>query len=197
MSPDPQVTDLLRLSRQGASSARDRVFNILYDDLRRLAAKMLRGGFRRSSVMQTTMLVNTACERLLERGALDAENRRHFFSLLGRAMHDVLVEEARANGAAKRGGGDRPLSLETDSPDVDAGEPMSTEELSDLRRALEELSEVDGEAAETIWLRSYCGRSIAETAEIMGSSVAIVRGNWDYAIAWLGDRLKRRHGDGR
>lgn len=195
-TPNPQVTELLRLSREGAPAARDRVFEIVHEDLRRLAAKMLRGGFRRSAVMQTTMLVNSAVERLLERNALDAENRRHLFALLGRAMHDVLVEEARAQGAIKRGGGRAPDSLSTGARVASEDPPMSADELESLRKALDELAAHDPAAAETVWLRSYCGRTIEETAELMNTTFAIVRGNWEYAQAWLADRLGDARGTG-
>jgi len=193
MSNAPEVTELLRLSRQGTLSARDRVFEILQSDLKRLAARLLRDGFRRSTMMQTTMLVNSAVERLLERGALDAENRRHLFSLLARAMHDVLVEEARAQGAIKRGGGQRPGVLEHDpaSPESPKAEARlaTAEELEALRRALDTLNEIEPDSAEAIWLSHYCGRSIRDIAEITGATVACVRGHLDYGRAWLRDRL--------
>jgi len=190
MTLDASVTQLLILSRQGRVDARDRAFAIVHEDLKRLAARMLRGGFRRSPVMQTTMLVNSAVERLLERDALDAMNRRHLFALLGRAMHDVLVEEARANGAAKRGGGRAAASLDTESAASTLDEAPSPEELSALREGLDELSARDPEAAETVWLRFYCGRTFEQTAEIMGSTLAVVRGNWEYARVWLISRLE-------
>lgn len=195
MTDKPQVTELLRRSREGEATARDRVFEMLQGDLKRVAAKMLRQGFRRSAVMQTTVLVNSAVERLLERGMLDAANRRHLFALLGRAMHDVLVEEARANAAVKRGGGRAHAFLSLDAAPVESDDPMSSDELLALRAGLEALAELDAEAAETVWLRAYCGRSLQETAELMDSTLAIVRGHWDYGRAWLADRLTGRGRD--
>lgn len=190
MSGDPQVTELLRLSREGAATARDRVFELLQEDLKRLAAGMLRSGFRRSAVMQTTMLVNCAVERLLERGALDAANRRHLFALLARAMHDVLVEEARAHSACKRGGGRNPIDLadEVVAEQSDSTLP-SPQELEDLRAALELLTELEPDSAEVVRLSFYCGRSLREISEITGQSLATTRGNLDYGRAWLHDRL--------
>jgi|GEM_PF-1565494 len=196
MTVDPQVTELLRQSRQGVQSARDRVFEVLHADLKRLAAKMLHQGFRRSTVMQTTVLVNSAIERLLERGKLDAQSRRHLFALLGRAMHDVLVEEARANAAAKRGAGRAVASLQTDAPVASGAgdDPYSADELMALRAALEELATIDQSAAETVWLRAYCGRSFEQTVELMDSTLAKVRGDWEYGRAWLADRVRKETG---
>lgn len=189
MNEETQVTELLRQSQQGESSARERAFAVVYDDLKRVAASMLRQGFRRSSLMQTTVLVNCAVERLLDRGTLDAKNRRHLFMLLGRAMHDVLVEEARRHGALKRGGDRHAVPLTADLPGGAPDEPVSVTELEELRRALDELSGTDPEAAETIWLRFYCGRTFDETAELMETTLALVRANWEYGRAWLADRL--------
>ncbi|MBM4112342.1 MAG: hypothetical protein FJ253_03050 [Phycisphaerae bacterium] len=189
MHDNPPVTELLRQSRQGTHSARERAFAIVYDDLKRVAANMLRHGFRRSTLMQTTMLVNSAVERLLERGALDAQNRRHLFMLLGRAMHDVLVEEARRNGSIKRGGDRRPVPLTAELPRDAPDEPVTANELEELCRALDELAGVDPDAAEVIRLRFYCGRTLDETAELMESTLAGVRTNWEYGRAWLAERL--------
>lgn len=195
MTVDPQVTELLRQSREGVQASRDRVFALLQDDLRRLAAKMLHQGFRRSAVMQTTVLVNSAIERMLERGTLDAQNRRHLFALLGRAMHDVLVEEARANGAIKRGAGKPAEALRVDAQIEAPQDPMAAEDLIALRDTLEELARADPIVAETVWLRIYCGRSLEQTAELMESTPAKVRGDWEYGRAWLAERLgsKVRH----
>lgn len=192
MSQDQPVTELLRQSREGALAARERAFTIVYEDLKRLAASLLRRGFKRSTLMQTTVLVNSAIERLLERGALDAVNRRHLFMLLGRAMHDVLVEEARRHGAIKRGGDRQAVPLTADLPREAPDDPVSVDELQAMRTALDQLAEVDPDAAETISLRFYCGRTLDEVAEVMQTTLAVVRANWEYGRAWLAARL----GDG-
>ncbi|MBX3355550.1 MAG: hypothetical protein KF724_07620 [Phycisphaeraceae bacterium] len=189
---DSQVTKLIRLSREGDAASREQVFELLQADLRRHAAALLRSGFRRSAVMQTTMLVNSAVERLLERDALEAENRRHLFSLLARAMHDVLVEEARATAAVKRGGGRRPLDVDAVDPaaEKDGSALPTMSELAALRKALNELAEKAPESAEAIRLNYYCGRSLRDIAEITGQSLAQVRGAIDEGRAWLRARLE-------
>ncbi len=191
MDRQAPVTELLRQSRQGESAARERVFAIVYDDLKRVAANMLRRGFKRSALMQTTILVNCAVERLLERGALDAANQRHLFMLLARAMHDVLVEEARHNGARKRGGDRMAMPLTDAVSPVAPEQPASAEDYEELRRLLDELAKADPDSAETIWLRFHCGRSHEETAELMETTVHKVRENWDYGRAWIADRWGR------
>lgn len=134
-----------------------------------------------------TSLVNDACERLLGRSLLDAADRRHFFYLFGRAMHDVLVELARSDMAAKRGGGRRPIALVDFQVD---GESQNIE-LLDLEQAIGELRKSEPRAAQIVDLRFFGGRSLQETAELLGCSFATVRREWDYARAWLRDRLSK------
>jgi RNA polymerase sigma factor (TIGR02999 family) len=189
---DP-ITRLLERARAGDGGARDELFGIVYADLRQAAEGLLAAGNWPRDAMGGTELVNTACMRLLDRDQMDAENRRHFFFLLGRAMHDVLVEEARSATAAKRGGGKRPGTLVEFAVD---GETTVVGML-ELSAAIAELHEADPEAARVVRLRYFCGRSLRDTAELMGSSLAVTRRHWDYARAWLRVRLggERKGGD--
>lgn len=183
------ITRLLDRARGGDDGARDQLFELVYSDLRAIAQSLLASGRWPRGAIGGTELVNSACLRLLGREQLDAENRRHFFYLLGRAMHDVLVEEARRETADKRGGGRRAEALVEFAVEGDTA-VFATLELSE---AITELHEIDPEAARVVRLRFFCGRSLRETAEIMGTTLAVVRRHWDYASAWLRVRLD---GDG-
>lgn len=179
------VTQLLARSRAGDDLARDQLFRHVEGDLRRVAGAMIRRGGWGPSAVQGTELVNMACARLLGRGDIAAEDRRHFFRLFGRAMHDVLVEEARRSSAARRGGDRRRVHL---IDFVVEGETFQMDIL-DLRDALKELHARDPEGALVIKGRFFAGQSLAEMAEVMGSTIPKVRGNWEYARAWLLERL--------
>lgn len=187
------VTQLLRRVGEGDPEASDQLFSVVYDDLKRIARAKC-AEFRRSGSLEATALVGAACERLLGRAPLSAEDRRHFFFLFGRAMHDVLVEEARSATAAKRGGGWKRsniihIAIEPGSDALDAAE---------VQAGIDALRQIDADAAQVVWLRCFAGRSLEETAELMACTLSRVRSHWDYAKAWLRTWISERsREDGR
>jgi RNA polymerase sigma factor (TIGR02999 family) len=188
-SPAGTVTVLLREARGGREGAKDELFALVYGDLRALARARL-AEQRRGEPLDATGLVHAACERLLARNRLDANDRGHFFFLLGRAMHDVLVEEARAEAAQKRGGGQRKISLS----ELAAPSGSAATGILDLQEALAEFRRIDPEAARAVELRFFAGRTIEETAEAMNCTFSVARGHWEYAKGWLFERLSRDRG---
>jgi RNA polymerase sigma factor (TIGR02999 family) len=178
---------MLQQAQTGDKQAADRLFGYVYNDLRKMAARLMASRARPWSGDEAASLVNAACERLLIGQKLNAQDRRHFFYLLSRAMQDVLVEQARSDLAVKRGGRHHRVPL-----GEFAAEPHSeAPDVLDLKEALEEFQKHDPEAAEVVMLRFFAGRSLDETSELMGCSVASVRRNWEYARAWLHERLSR------
>lgn len=183
-----EITVLLRRARTDSGPALDELFRLIYDDLRLMAKSALHAGGYAYLGLDGTAVVNAACARLLGRNQLDAQDRRHFFFLLSRAMQDVLVEEARAALAAKRGGKQRRVELTDDSAETAASATVRLDVI-ELHKAIEELRAADPEAARLVELRYFAGRTLEETAEIMETTVAVVRRNWAYARAWLAERL--------
>lgn len=179
------ITTLLGQVRAGQDGALDRLFHLVYPDLKRLAHHVLSHRAQGPNFPSATTLVHDACTRLLDRDALDAQNRRHFFRLFCRAMEDEWVERARHDLAQKR----QPKGLRESLTDLEIGIDDADVDFLQLQKALSDLWSQDAEAAEVVALRFYCGTTLEETAEIMGSTVAIVRRNWSYAKAWLHDRL--------
>jgi RNA polymerase sigma factor (TIGR02999 family) len=185
------ITLLLNQVREGQAGARDELFDCVYSDLRKIAQHMIdKAGWPRGG-LEGTALVSAACERLLGRGGIDAENRRHFFYVFGRAMHDVLVERARGELALKRGGQLRQVPLIGFEVD---GELTRTTVL-DLHDALAALRKVDERSAEVVELRFFSGRTLEEVAELTGQSFGSVRRDWEYARAWLHVRLSSYQGN--
>jgi len=180
------ITDLLGRMHDGDDRASDELLQIVQAELREIARGLV-GRAARSSI-ESTELVNAACERLLGKSRLEARNRRHFFFLFGRAMKDVLVEQERSRASAKRGGSHRRIPLLEIV--VDGGATNS--EILDIRAAVEALREADPQAARVVDLRFFAGRTIAETAELLDCSVASVRREWEYARAWLSEHLSDR-----
>lgn len=192
MEPAPEslpgtITLLLSQARAGNLKARDELFALIDQDLRRLAAGMIPRRGWVPSELDATALVSAACERLLGKGQLDAECRRHFFFLLGRAMHDVLVEQARSACSAKRGGKHQRVPM----VEFQADGRTTTAAMLDLHEALKALKALDPDGAQIIQLRFFGGRSVEEAAEIMGCTLGAARRHWVYARAWLQERLAR------
>jgi RNA polymerase sigma factor (TIGR02999 family) len=179
------VTILLREMRAGSRPAFDELFRLLQQDLRRFAQSLLRKGPHHD--FTGTELVNMACARLLGKGQPQADDRAHLFFLIGRAMRDTLVEEARKEAAQARGGGRARVPM----IDFTVDERTSRLDVLDLHEALTELERRDPAGARVIELRFFAGLSLEQTAEAIGCSLAAVRRDWTYARAWLSERLSR------
>ncbi len=179
------VTGLLDRMRGGDAAAKDELFDLVYGELRDLARYQLARAGRSNRPFEGTELINAACEKLLGKSGLDADNRKHFFFLFGRAMHDVLIGESRRAAAIRRGG----LLRRTPLVQIDVDGQATFWRRGDVREALTELRRFDAGAAQVIELRCFAGRTIDETAEMLSRSVASVRRDWSYAKAWLAERL--------
>jgi RNA polymerase sigma factor (TIGR02999 family) len=152
--------------------------DVVYDELRRLARRYVQRERARS--LQATELVHEAYLRLA-RDHPELESRSHFVALAAIAMRRLLVERARARGAAKRGGGQALVTLD-EGLVAGAGRPV---DLVALDAALEALARHDAAKARIVELRYFGGLSVEETAEVMGSSPATVKRHWAMARAWL------------
>ena len=173
---------LLRAWAQGDEAAGDRLFPILYSELRRQAGRYMRRE-RRSHTLQPSGLVNEAYLRLAASPDLDWHDRAHFFAIAARVMRQVLVDHARRRRAAKREG------CHVTFDDADA--PVEPPELLDLEDALKELVALDPRQARVVELRFFGGLDTRETADAMGISERTVKREWQTARAWLQQRLLR------
>ena len=179
------VTRLLDASRRGDHAAMDDLFDRVYEELQQIARSLTANVPERAD-LNPAALVNAACERLLSRQKLNAEDRRHFFFIFGRAMHDVVVEEARRATARKRTPSPEGLLKSQHTVHVD----RSRMTLGELGHLLEEFQQLDPEAAEVVRLRFFAGRSMRQTASDLGITLAAVRSHWAYAKAWLSERAE-------
>jgi len=182
---ESDVTRLLEAVGSGDGTARDRLLERVYGELRRLAAGRMRRE-RPGHTLQPTALVHEAYLRLV-RGEPRFENRAHFFGAAAEAMRRVLVEHARVKSARKRGGDVRQVTF--DDLAVASSEP-ETDVLA-LDEALQALAAEDERLARVVMLRYFVGLGIEETATILGSSPATVKRDWVYARAWLREHMTR------
>jgi len=179
-----EVTGLLAAWRDGDRAAADRVFQLLYDELRRLAHRAL-GDQRHEATLDTTSLVHEAYLRLVGSVRPEGDGRRRFFALAAKAMRGILIDRARQRLADKRGGGVRPLPLELADGAVagQAAEALAVDE------ALEALERLDPRLVEIVELRFFAGCSVAETAELLSISERTVKRDWQKARGLLADWL--------
>jgi RNA polymerase sigma factor (TIGR02999 family) len=177
------VTTLLRRLAKGDRAAVDLLLPIVYEELHRLAAKHLHWE-RAGHTLQPTALVSEAYLRLV--GAqVSWQDRAHFISVAASTMRRILVDYARIRNAAKRGDGERPLSLEETVP---ASAP--TLELVSLAEALDALSTLDERKARVVELTHFGGLTQEEIAHVLGVGVSTVARDLRFAEAWLRDRLQ-------
>jgi RNA polymerase sigma factor (TIGR02999 family) len=179
-----RVTALLAEVSLGNEAARDELVTLVYPELRRIAARYMRQE-RTSHTLRTTGLVHEVYVRLFGPNDADWRSRAHFFSAVAREMRHILVDHARARNAKKRP--DARVQLSLSDVDVAAGGP--DEDLVALDEALSQLELVEPRAGRVVELRYFTGLSEREAAEALGISVATLKRDWNFAKAWLFDRL--------
>jgi len=179
------VTALLRAWSQGDAEAGERLLPIVYGELRRQAARLLRRE-RRDHTLQPTALVHETYLRLVEQKAADWRNRTQFFAVAARAMRRILVDHARRHGARKRGGSWDRITLD-ESRRAWPGEPDV--DVLALEDALGELATIDPGKVRLVELRFFAGLNLEETASVLGVSESTVSREWRLTRAWLFRRL--------
>jgi RNA polymerase sigma factor (TIGR02999 family) len=179
--PDPNsVTRLLLDWRAGDEQALEDLMPLVYEELRRLAARHMRAE-RQGHTLQTTALVHEAYLRLAGM-EVEWEGRVHFMALAATMMRRILVDHARSRRREKRGGGVAPVPLE-EALHVSASEPLG--DVVELDAALERLAAIDPRKARVIELHYFGGLTYDETARALEISPATVDRDLRMGRAWL------------
>ena len=186
------ITLLLREWGRGDQEALERLMPLVYDQFRRMAQSYMNNEFP-GHTLQATALVNEAYLRLVDAANIDWHDRAHFFAIAARIMRRILVDNARARAASRRGGQAHrigaPAAFDLDQvPDLGSGRGA---ELIALDDQLEALSRWDSRKAQVIELRFFGGLSVEETAEVLKVSIQTVKRDWKLARAWLTRELTR------
>jgi RNA polymerase sigma factor (TIGR02999 family) len=178
-----EVTQWLIAWSQGDESALNRLIPLVHEELRRLARRYMRRerGQHQGHTLQTTALVNEAYLRLIDASQVEWQNRAHFFAISARLMRRILVDYARAQGYAKRGGGAEHVALDEALAFSDDNAP----DLEPLDDALNALAAIDERKSQVIELRFFGGLSVEETAEVLKVSPDTVMRDWRLAKSWL------------
>ena len=184
MGAQGEVTRLLA-ELGGGRSTLDRLMPILYDELRRIARRQMRGE-RTDHTLDTTALVHEAYVKLIGLDRISWQNRTHFLAVAAQAMRRVLVDHAVGRGAQKRGGDRRKVPLE--EVEVACAKPVET--LLAVDAALTRLEAVDARLSRVVECRYFGGMSVEETAAALDVSPATVKRDWSVARAWLNRELQ-------
>jgi RNA polymerase sigma factor (TIGR02999 family) len=171
----------------GDRQALEKLTPLVYQELKRLAARHLRRE-RREHTLQSTALVHEAWLRLIDQNHVHWQNRAQFFGIAAEMIRRILIDHARNRQAAKRGDGAIKLSLD----DALATPNRRDFDLVALDDALGDLGKLDPKQGKLVELRFFAGLSIEESAEVLGVSPATVKREWAVAKAWLYRELSER-----
>ena len=182
------ISGLLMAWTQGDDKALAEVMPALYPELRRIARRHL--DRRPDHILESAALANEAYLKLIRAHNLHFENRMQFFALCAQIIRRIVVDYARNQGYAKRGGGAVQIALD----EVLAGDPRRTAGVLALDDALVSLARIDPRKAQVVELRYFGGLSVEETAEVLHVSADTIKRDWRLAKVWL---LREMRGDAR
>jgi RNA polymerase sigma factor (TIGR02999 family) len=174
------ITHLLQALSTGDRDAIHALFPVVYAELKQLAGKLMRQE-RGDHTLQPTALVHEAFLHLVEVDRVDWKSRAHFFAVASQSMRRILVDHARSRGAAKRGGGQTRIPLDTDLA-------LSTTRDADVLAvdlALQKLAALDPRHAEIVSMRFFGGLSVEEVAAVLGTPKRTLEAEWTLLKAWI------------
>lgn len=186
MEPLPgEITSLLDRLADGDRTVADQLVPLVYEELRRAAARRLRHE-RPDHTLQATALVHEAYIKLTAQRSARWQNRAQFFAVASQLMRRILVDYARSKGRSRRGGGRQKVPL-------DEGllvSPERTEEMLAVEESLSRLEKLDPRQGRVVELRYFGGLTVDEVAEVLGVTSKTVARDWNSAKAWLYGDLK-------
>jgi RNA polymerase sigma factor (TIGR02999 family) len=186
MKSTRSVTALLTDWSRGDTSALDQLLPLVYAELRRIAARHLRGE-RINHTLQPTALVNEVYLRLVDQRQVEWQDRAHFLGVAAQTMRRILVDHARHRDAGKRGAGVPNVSIDDAREIAAAGElPLLA-----LEHALARLETLDPALARMFELRAFGGLTIEEAAHVLEVSPSTAKRSWRTAKAFLNRELGR------
>jgi RNA polymerase sigma factor (TIGR02999 family) len=174
-----EITGLLKAWGGGDVAALDRLTELVYQELRRMARRYMRN--ERDGTLQATALVNEVYLRLVDVKNIDWQHRAQFFALSAELMRRILVDAARSRGSAKRGGGVVKINLD----EAPALSPEPDRFILALDEALAALARLAPRQAKVVELRYFGGLSEEQAAGVLNTSPRTVRRDWQFAKAWL------------
>ena len=182
---DTLIESLLDDVRNDCEGAQDRLFEMVYGEMRRMASSFFRNE-RSDHTLTPTAVVHEAWMRLSGDASCAKEDRRYFFACAAQAIRRVLVDHARKHNSLKRGGGRIRLPFDG----IDLAKSADSREILALDEIVSRLEDEDPELGEVVRLRFYAGLTREQAAEVMGLSLRTYRRRWDIARGWLLQALR-------
>ncbi|UCC99332.1 MAG: sigma-70 family RNA polymerase sigma factor [Phycisphaerales bacterium] len=180
------VTRILTAIERGDAKAADELLPLVYEQLRRLAARKM-SQEPPGQTLQATALVHEAYIRLVGSEDPNWSGRTHFFAAAAEAMRRILIDNARRKQRLKRGGEQQRVPLEDAAVAIEG----PSEDILGLDEALTKLAIEDPVKADLVKLRYFAGLTIEQAAQMLGISRATADRYWSYARAWLFDEISR------
>jgi len=184
MEPAGEITQLMVAARAGDRSSEQKLLELVYAELHRLASGYLRSE-RKDHTLQASALVNEVYMRLFGKGEVAWENRAHFYTTAARTMRRILIDYSRRRFAEKRPNSHHRAEL----GEADLFSDSQIESMLIIDEALGRLRELDSRQAEIVELRFFGGLSVEETAAVLSISEKTVKRDWSVARAWLESQL--------
>ena len=175
-----EITQLLHAWRGGDSQALERLTEVVYHELHRMAQRYM-ARERDGHTLQTTALIGEVYVRLVKVNEVEWHDRAHFFAVCAQLMRRILTDFARSHGYQKRGAGAPHIPL--DEALVISAEPKI--DLVSLEQALTRLGETDLRKSKVVEMRFFGGLTVEQTAEVLQISPETVTRDWNVARAWL------------
>lgn len=175
------ATVLLKAVEQGQPNAADELLELVYEELRRLAAFKMGQQQMAPHTLQPTALVHEAWLKLVGPANKSFKNRAHFFSAAAEAMRHILIDRARRKQTRRHGGAFERVVFD----EIELVSPLPDEQLLALNEALEHFSRQFPTQAEVVKLRYFVGMSNEEIADLMDISISTVKNYWNFSRAWL------------
>ena len=188
MDSPSQITRLLKDAQDGNRAALDELLPLVYDELKRVAARQL-SGERSNHTLQATALVHEAYMRLVDQHSVDWSNRSHFFSIAAEMMRRILVNHAESRAAQKRGESVTAVSLDEIGDNFSAARNEKAVDVLFLDNALKRLAALDAQQAKIVELKFFAGLTNEDAANVLGISKSTVKREWRMAKAWLATQL--------
>ena len=179
------VTRILTAIEKGDAKAADELLPLVYEELRRLAAKKM-SHEPPGQTLQTTALVHEAYLRLTGPQDQNWSGRTHFFAAAAEAMRRILIDNARRKQRLKRGGDQRKVGL----TDADLAVEGPSDDLIALDEALNRLAEMDKTKADLVKLRYFAGLTLEQAAGMLNLPERTAKRYWAHARAWLYKQVK-------
>ena len=174
------VTRILQEMREGAPTASGELLQLVYDELRRLAAIRM-AGESAGQTLQPTALVHEAWLQLSGSGDRIWENRAHFFGAAADAMRRILIDKARRRSRIKHGGGQSRMNID----EVSLAATTPDDNVLLINEAVEALKKEDPQQAQVVVLKFFAGLTNEDVAQNLGVSERTVRRQWECAKLWV------------